>query len=316
MVEDDYPCTVARTGHGLQRAFILTMLQHLALAQTPANAAPTGAIPPSPERKLPDLVLAVEEPELYQHPNRQRHFARILLQLSSGKTPGVADNTQVIYSTHSPLFVGIDRMDQIRLLRKTTVAGRPKITKVVSTTTNEIAEILWRADGEPREMYTGETLLPRLQSIMTPWMSEGFFSRVAVLVEGEDDRAAVLGMASAMGHDLESSGFSVIPCGGKASMDRPIAIFRTLGVTIYPFGTATTVAQKQGPRTIVVSLDCWVVARRIGPKPSRQHSRASKRIWKLHCVKNWGQMTLTSGSRNVKKTFASPSGSMRSRIRK
>ena len=40
LVEDAYPCAVARTGHGLQRAFILTMLQHLALAQVPSQAGP------------------------------------------------------------------------------------------------------------------------------------------------------------------------------------------------------------------------------------------------------------------------------------
>jgi putative ATP-dependent endonuclease of the OLD family len=236
LVEDGYPCAVARTGHGLQRAFILTMLQHLALAQCPVGAAPpetTRASHPPPEKKLPDLLLAIEEPELYQHPNRQKHFAKILLQLSSGRTPGVAENTQVIYSTHSPLFVGIDRMDQIRLLRKVSVPTRPKITKVVSTTTDEIAETLWRADGEPGATYSGETLLPRLLSIMNPWVNEGFFARVAVLVEGEDDRAAVQGMARAGGHDLESFGFSVIPCGGKVSMDRPAAIFQKLGIPVY-----------------------------------------------------------------------------------
>ncbi len=75
--------------------------------------------------------------------------------------------------------------------------------------------------------------MPRLQSIMTPWMSEGFFADVAVLVEGEDDRAAILGMASLMGLDLESAGFSIIPCCGKASLDRPAAIFRELGIPVY-----------------------------------------------------------------------------------
>jgi predicted ATP-dependent endonuclease of OLD family len=212
------------------------MLQHLALAQAPASSdlqAATGAAQPSPERKLPDLILAIEEPELYQHPNRQRHFARILLQLSSGKTPGVAENTQITYSTHSPLFVGIDRIDQIRLLRKVCVPGKPKIAKVVSTTADQIAEMLWKADGEAALRYSGETLMPRLQSIMTPWMSEGFFARTAVLVEGEDDRAALLGMSKAMGHDFESSGISVIPCGGKTSMDRPAAIFQRLGIPVY-----------------------------------------------------------------------------------
>ncbi len=59
--------------------------------------------------QLPNLVLAIEEPELYQHPSRQRHLASVLLNLAEGALPGVAKNTQVIYTTHSPLFVGLDR---------------------------------------------------------------------------------------------------------------------------------------------------------------------------------------------------------------
>jgi hypothetical protein len=70
------------------------------------------------EPQLPGLVLAIEEPELYQHPSRQRHMASVLLELSQGTIPGVAKRTQVLYSTHSPLFVGLDRFEQIRLLRK------------------------------------------------------------------------------------------------------------------------------------------------------------------------------------------------------
>jgi len=68
---------------------------------------------------------------------------------------------------------------------------------------------------------------------MTPWMSEGFFAEVAVLVEGEDDRAAILGTASAMNYDLESIGISVIPCGGKTNIDRPAVIFNQLGIETY-----------------------------------------------------------------------------------
>ena len=234
LVEDGFTSAVMRTGHGLQRAFILTLLQHLAFAQTP-NEEPEvkdGETAVATKR-LPNLVLAIEEPELYQHPNRQRHLAKILMQLSSGKTPGVAEKTQIIYGTHSPLFVGIDRIEQIRLLRKIiSEATKPKASKIVQTSLDKVAEIIWNADGSKGEKYTGTTLLPRLQAIMTPWMSEGF-ADVAVLVEGEDDRAAILGMASLMGLDLESAGFSVIPCCGKASLDRPSAIFRELGIPIY-----------------------------------------------------------------------------------
>jgi putative ATP-dependent endonuclease of OLD family len=236
IIEDGYLSAVSRTGHGLQRAFILTILQYLALAQTVMTVVgvPEEQNQFKEELRLPNLVLAIEEPELYQHPNRQRHLAKILSQLASGTIPGVAERTQVVYSTHSPLFVGIDRVNQIRLLRKTLHApGKPKITRVISTNLDKVAEAIWEADGKPSQRYTGETLLPRLQTIMTPWMSEGFFAQVVVLVEGEDDRAAILGVAAAMGYDLESNGISVLPCGGKRSLDRPAAIFRHLGIPVY-----------------------------------------------------------------------------------
>jgi hypothetical protein len=91
----------------------------------------------------------------------------------------------------------------------------PKITKIFSTNLDEIAESIWEAEGKTGSKYTGQTLLPRIQTIMTPWMNEGFFADVAILVEGEDDRAAILGIAIANGLELEGKGFSVIPCAGK-----------------------------------------------------------------------------------------------------
>jgi len=68
---------------------------------------------------------------------------------------------------------------------------------------------------------------------MTPWMSEGFFAGVAVLVEGEDDRSAILGVAQSRGYDFDSMEISVIPCMGKNNLDRPTAIFRELQIPTY-----------------------------------------------------------------------------------
>jgi hypothetical protein len=245
LVEDGYPTEVTRSGHGLQRAFILTMLQHLAVAQyTPGQ--PQG-VQPSQDTgseagplRLPNLILSIEEPELYLHPNRQRHLSRILLNLAMGGVPGVAERTQVIYSTHSPLFMDIERFDQVRRLRKVpTQDDMPKETKLVYTTLDEIARVIEQANAQPEGTYSGETLRPRLQVLMTPWMNEGFFADAVVLVEGEEDRAAILGVAgtlhTAAGQDvdLETLGISVIPCMGKNSLDRPAAIFRALGIPIY-----------------------------------------------------------------------------------
>jgi putative ATP-dependent endonuclease of OLD family len=254
LLEDSYPSPLNRTGHGLQRAFILTLLQHLASERTAAAAGTEQSTTadgssedgePSPTdgataRVLPHLVIAIEEPELYQHPSRQRHLATILLRLADGSIPGVAESTQVIYATHAPLFVGIDRFDQTRLVRKfANGAALPRVARVTRTDADTIAGALWEAcgrkdrNGKDIPKFTGESLRPRLQCLMTPWMSEAFFADVVVLVEGEGDRAAILGAALVKGHDFESMGIAVIPCGGKASMDRPALIFKRLGIPTY-----------------------------------------------------------------------------------
>lgn len=146
----------------------------------------------------------------------------------------VARNNQIIYSTHSPAFVGVDRFDQIRLFRKqVTNNGGPKITKITNATLSTVASALWDFHGRPGEQFTAETLSSRLRTLMTPWMNEGFFADLVVLVEGEEDRAAVLGVAKSMGHDLDSVGISVIPCDGKTNLDRAMLIFDSLGISVY-----------------------------------------------------------------------------------
>lgn len=252
--EDGYSSTVDRTGHGLQRVFILTILQHLSViqiryAQLHQNESKDtkGIENEPPKYEIPDLVLAIEEPELFQHPNRQRHFAKVLLQLANGTLPGVANKTQIVYCTHSPLFVGIDRINEIRRLKKVENGrDKPKITKVISTNLDCIAENMCRVYAESPGHFTAENILPRLKSIMTPWMNEGFFADVVVLVEGEDDRAAILGIAYAKDIDLESQGFAIIPCNGKTNIDRPYSIFSKLGIPVYAIwdsdsGKGTTV---------------------------------------------------------------------------
>ena len=240
LMEDEYESKVERTGHGLQRAFIITMLQLLNAVRY-VDSAPEDETPEENKTEarvssiqLPSLVLAIEEPELYQHPSRQRHLASVFLNLARGTIPGVAENTQVIYTTHSPLFVGLDRFDQIRVLRKVPQGdSRPRITQVKKADMAAVANELWDATDGKGEKFTADSLRPRLQSLMTPWMGEGFFADVVVLVEGEDDRAAILGVAVARDVELDSRGISIIPCFGKSNIDRPLVIFRQLGISVY-----------------------------------------------------------------------------------
>ncbi len=245
LVEDDFEGDVSRKGHGLQRAFILTLLQHLTLIRgtmktirmeeastEPTEEAMTGHTEHSPSPIIPNLVIAIEEPELYQHPNRQRHLAKVFLQLSQ---PGLGlesgGRIQVIYSTHSPIFVGVERIDQIRLLRKERCENNlPKETRVKFTTMARIAKKIEDATEHPATAASAQS---RLVNIMSPWVNEGFFAGVVVLVEGESDRAAIIEVAKQTGEDFEKTGISVIPVMGKTKLDRPHLIFTELGISTY-----------------------------------------------------------------------------------
>jgi len=244
LVEDSFEGDVSRKGHGLQRAFILTLLQYLAIIKgtkeietqegaaglTESNAKGKSGLGITPI--TPNLVIAIEEPEIYQHPNRQRHLAKVFLQLSrSGLGLGGGGRIQVIYSTHSPIFVGIERIDQIRLLRKERREDNlPKETRVKFTTMAHIAKKLEEATGHPATEASAQS---RLVNIMSPWVNEGFFANIAVLVEGESDRAAIIEVAEHIDVNFEKTGISVIPVMGKTKLDRPYLIFTELGIRTY-----------------------------------------------------------------------------------
>lgn len=228
LVEDGYESPVSLSGHGSQRAFVMSLLQYLAMAN------PTGESSLTTPQPKQSLILAIEEPELYQHPNRQRHLLKVIKELSAGSISQIFNEVQVVYATHSPLLIHIDDFDSARRLNKKDLSPpMAKQTSISWSTLDDLAMKLSRATEESSESFTGETLRPRLQAIMTPWMNEGFFSNTVVLVEGEEDRAALVGEQALMGYDFDSLGIAVIPCGGKSNIDRPFVIFDSLDIPVY-----------------------------------------------------------------------------------
>lgn len=226
IVEDGYSSTIDRTGHGLQRAFIVAMLGSWSRVQADAKARV-----PVPDSERPSIILAIEEPELYQHPTRARHLARLLQSVSRDGMDRVAPSVQVVYTTHSPHFVDAGRIEQVRLLRKTCAAGGgPRTTRAWSTTAAAVERRL--AAGRAPKGANKEAL-PELDLDMAPPVNEGFFAETVVLVEGESDRIAITEAASILGSPLDDAGVAVIPCGSKMSMLRPLAMFGELGMRVY-----------------------------------------------------------------------------------
>ncbi len=234
--DDGFGGPVDRQGHGLQRAFVLTLLQQLArITSKPSNSHPEGtedgaqAEPP----QAPGLILAIEEPELYQHPTKQRHFTNVLRGLSNGTLPGIDSPTQVMFGSHSPMFVSVDKADEIRLVRRTECDDSDfKQCELKSLDLSVIADQLERAWSYPSGTFTAETLTPRLHILGTE-LAEGFFANGIVLVEGRSDKAMLYATSKLLGVSFEEAGIAVLSAEGKGNLDKPYAIFRALGIPVY-----------------------------------------------------------------------------------
>jgi putative ATP-dependent endonuclease of the OLD family len=236
--DDGFGGPVDRQGHGLQRAFVFTLLQNLAkasilhggVAAVENGGGEDGQIVPS---HAPSLILAIEEPELYQHPTKQRHFTAVLRALSDGSLPGVDSPTQIMFGSHSPVFVALDKADEIRLTRRIKSDDTTfKECQLKSLDLGVVAQKLGRAHGKPDSFYTAETLIPRLH-ILGAELAEGFFANGVILVEGRSDKAALYAIAKLTGVSFEQAGIAVLSAEGKGNLDRPYIIFGELGIPVF-----------------------------------------------------------------------------------
>ncbi len=241
VTEDEFAGDITRKGHGLQRALIFTLLQHLAVLQRPgeseAEAPATGEAAPTAagtEPTGPDLILAIEEPELYQHPQRCRYLAEVLLELSKDPGRGLGGRNQVIYSTHSPYFVSLDRFSQMRLARKVKPApDEPLATVLAAFSLADAAKRLAEITGGEETEFTSDRFRARAYPIMTPIVSEGFFANAVCVVEGMTEAGALWKLSELLAQEWLRKGIVVIPAAGKTSIDKPVVIFRGFKIPVY-----------------------------------------------------------------------------------
>ena len=209
--EDDFIGEIARLGHGMQRAFIVSILQELAVGD---------------QGESPKLILGFEEPELYQHPPQAQHMASLLEALATGPEK----NTQIILSTHSPYFISSKGFENIRALRKEI---DNKCSVVYSTTYKQVEERLASAMGDSPSSPT--SLMARIAQIMQPSQNELYFTRIAILVEGIEDIAFISThlQLSDRWSQFREFGCHFVIGDGKTSMSRALAICKELDIPAF-----------------------------------------------------------------------------------
>ena len=135
-------------------------------------------------------VILIEEPELYLSPPSQRHLHTQLRRLAA------RGRNQVLYSTHSPVFLGVDRLEQLVLVRHDDRTGTTLL--------------------QPNELPRDQAL--RLFTELDAERAEIFLSRAVMLVEGRTEKLAFPFVFRALGYDADQEAIAIVDCAGKGNI--------------------------------------------------------------------------------------------------
>ncbi|NPV76261.1 MAG: ATP-dependent endonuclease [Anaerolineae bacterium] len=198
---------VERQGHGFQRTILISALQ--LLAQSGAASA-EGVI-----------CLAIEEPELFQHPIQAQAFAKVLRSLVGDPDKCI----QITYATHSPYFLEARHFNQIRRLTRSADAS-----PVVSVHYATVTDVKSRLNG----IVDADVVDRRLDHNVADQLSIALFANRAFLVEGSTESSVFYGIGDRTSHgSLEAAGISIVPVGSKTSIPLAHAILSAIGVPAY-----------------------------------------------------------------------------------
>lgn len=149
------------------------------------------------------LVLLIEEPELYLRPQAQRYLYRLLREFCHG-------GNQVVYSTHSPAFLNVARLDELVFVERMPETGT-RAVQPEPVTPDADFRVLTEFDAARSEL---------------------FLARTAVLVEGQTEKLVLPFVFAALGHDADREAISVVECGGKPNIPLFARICRAAGVPV------------------------------------------------------------------------------------
>jgi hypothetical protein len=152
-------------------------------------------------RELSGLLLLMEEPELHLRPQSQRYLYRLLREFA------LAGN-QVIYSTHSPAFLNVARLDELVFVERLPHTGTRAL--------------------QPEQVTADEDF--RVMTEFDSARSELFLARAVVLVEGLTEKLVLPFVFATLGHDVDREAISIIECGGKPNLPLFARICRATGV--------------------------------------------------------------------------------------
>ncbi|MFZ0038555.1 MAG: AAA family ATPase [Candidatus Acidiferrales bacterium] len=198
-VDDGKETEVLRKGHGMQRCLVFAFLRALIMNQRGQLLSPEASTPDSAEIVHPTIILGIEEPELYIHPQCKRLIYSVLREF--------AGTDQVIYATHDTAFLDVAAYEEIAVVRK---PSHEFGTQVFQCGQGVLG------DAEDRKGFQF------LNSFGTE-QNQLFFAQRVVLVEGEQDFIGLISAGRQLGifkEFPEEIGYSIICAGSKGELPK------------------------------------------------------------------------------------------------
>ena len=195
----------AADAHTADAGRALQLFQDALARAATSSAAPARAAVEALEEivaaELDGLVLLVEEPELYLRPQAQRYLYRLFHAFAEA-------GNQVVYSTHSPAFLNIARLEEIVFVERLPEAGT--------------------RTAQPAPLTPDEDF--RVVTEFDAGRSEVFLAHAAVLVEGQTEKLVLPFVFAALGYDADREAISIVECGGKPNIPLFARICEAVGV--------------------------------------------------------------------------------------
>lgn len=211
-------------GEGVQYAFnillqIIEIIHNIKVTRKPEDFE--ERLIDKEGKKLFPLFLVLDEPEIHQHPYRQRSLIKKIEGLVDNKNQEFLNllkelfdidglTGQIFIATHSPNILLNDYRQFIRFHRN---RGNNNLLEVVSGMNVAIEDKLYKH---------------MLHNFI--YLKEAMFSKCIIFVEGDTENGAIPVFAKRMDCDMDERGIGVIKLDGADSVKRCMKLYKEFGI--------------------------------------------------------------------------------------
>ncbi len=191
-------------------------------------------------------ILAIEEPEIYLHPQARRHLYSVFKEIVKDS------NIQVIITTHSASFINTEEFHQIGLVSKCSIEG----TKVKVVKKEDLAGFC-QSTGVPKERTSAENISEFYSTTSNYRLNEAFFAKFLILAEGETEEMAIPIYLEKAGIKCDYSGISVIGVGGKNQIPKYWRLFKKFHLPLLViFDNDNSPDKGQSNKNLAICFNC------------------------------------------------------------